>query len=1406
MLQIKTIKEISKRLLNLVNRKKEILIISSFLIMYSSFSQTVQTGIQNTCYYIDDPYCVQSDIPVRTRTHYTYSQQIVRKERIIEGGWASNMEYITRLRYYVNNPNELGLINSDDWSIYIGLTNKNHFDSISDWIPITQTVLVFDSIVPQPNDCGWMDIHLQTPFYYNGDDNLVIAVLDKSHNNSPIETYYSSYIDTVSVGLVKQVFNCCSPSPASPPPGSLQNNVPILQFYFEETCSSPTNFSIDSLYGTGAYFSWVPIGSETMWKLRYKKADTDVWNMIDSLVQPLYHLPNLFSIQSYIVQIQADCGSEISEWVNPIFFTTPKKHGLEYSVDWTVFKNRTLGDFDIMDSIKPDLIVKIDSINTPDYSTSVDRFFSRIRGYIVPRTSGDYAFHFGCNDIGEFWLSTDESESNAVLAILNDTITTALSSNQYLQSLVEGEKYFFKINHYDSVYTDFIRLGWIMPGDSVIKTINSPYLTTCGSNIVSQGVKVINKLVNEYPGPTHTIQYQTIPWNVSDKRIMWSSTDENIASVSSEGKITLHSQGSCMVIGTMLDNQNAKDTVFVNVWEYYGPFYVKPDALNTGSGLSWDDPIDMQTLLGVLNNQLSNDTIVIFVSEGVYKPIETFDRNISFTFRNCEIYGGYCNLSIETDTSRRNVNLYQTIFDGNIGDSTLVIDNTFNVVKTFGYVVIDGVKIINGCANRFMLGTNYESNQDWGGGIYISEGSNLEINNCEIMNNYAYFAGGGINSRSSIVLIQNTKIYKNYVKQPPTPAGDWFTIVFGATGGGINIHNSFFLIDNCEIFENESTGNGSAIRSTASITEIKNSSFYDNTHVITPIPSIYSSGWDVMSIKNSTIDGCVDLDYNSSIDDVSKAEIENSTLTCLIVQLANDSNKLFIDNSLIIGSGLNFNLIDTLRLSVSKSILGNVLYGQNFQDSQYVNLPFYDLWLDTLAYNGGKTPTMKLKNVPFNPAKSTGNPLYLGTHDQRGALRQDSVSIGAYQWVNPSSIVGSHHHLELCLGDTNELNAEVLPVFVSVEDFYLTTTDTNIVSINGKNISALQEGFATIIYNTFDGQHTDTCQVQVIGNIGTGIISGDAIVCQGQGSVIYNVPSIANATSYVWTLPSGATGTSSSNSIDVDYGTSAISGNITVKGINTCGNGGVSTLPITVNPLPSEAGVITGHSIVCQGETSVTYTVPSITNATSYVWTLPSGATGTSSSNSIDVDYGTSAISGNITVSGTNSCGDGGVSTLPITVNPLPITPIITLNGLELHSDASSGNQWFNQNGLINGATNQNYTVTVDGDYYVIVSLSGCSSVPSNTINVTVTGIEVVESDRIIKVYPNPVSDELIIELEGNNENVRFDILNSIGQIVFKGNLADKTTVQTSNFAPGVYLIKLENGKTFEFKKIIKNR
>jgi hypothetical protein len=83
-------------------------------------------------------------------------------------------------------------------------------------------------------------------------------------------------------------------------------------------------------------------------------------------------------------------------------------------------------------------------------------------------------------------------------------------------------------------------------------------------------------------------------------------------------------------------------------------------------------------------------------------------------------------------------------------------------------------------------------------------------------------------------------------------------------------------------------------------------------------------------------------------------------------------------------------------------------------------------------------------------------------------------------------------------------------------------------------------------------------------------------------------------------------------------------------------------------------------------------------------------------------------------------------------------------------------------------------------------------------------GIEFIGSNTTIRVYPNPVSDELIIEAEGNSELQSFQILNSLGHLVFEGSLSEKTVVKTTGFYPGFYVLKIKNGRLIIFKKIIK--
>lgn len=174
-----------------------------------------------------------------------------------------------------------------------------------------------------------------------------------------------------------------------------------------------------------------------------------------------------------------------------------------------------------------------------------------------------------------------------------------------------------------------------------------------------------------------------------------------------------------------------------------------------------------------------------------------------------------------------------------------------------------------------------------------------------------------------------------------------------------------------------------------------------------------------------------------------------------------------------------------------------------------------------------------------------------------------------------------------------------------------------------------------------------------------GPISGEDTVCQGHPGVIYQVEAIAHASSYIWALPPGVTLISGAgtNQITVDYTPSAQSGLITVRGHNdTCGEGRHSIFHVFADPLPLDAGPISGSDTVCQNQSDVTYTIPVIQYADSYVWNYTgTGVTLTNNGSSAILDFSPSATGGILTVRGQNLCGFGVLSPpFPVQVNPRP--------------------------------------------------------------------------------------------------------------------------------------------------------
>ncbi|MCK9611409.1 MAG: M4 family metallopeptidase [Bacteroidales bacterium] len=383
-----------------------------------------------------------------------------------------------------------------------------------------------------------------------------------------------------------------------------------------------------------------------------------------------------------------------------------------------------------------------------------------------------------------------------------------------------------------------------------------------------------------------------------------------------------------------------------------------------------------------------------------------------------------------------------------------------------------------------------------------------------------------------------------------------------------------------------------------------------------------------------------------------------------------------------------------------------------------------------------------------------------------------------------------------------------------------------------------------------------------------GAISGTANVCKGQTGITYTVPDIANSSAYTWTLPSGASGSSTTNSITVDFGPSAVSGNITVNGINDCGQGTISTFTVNVSNhtsstinktacesytapdgvvyttsgiktaiIPNSAGcdstiiidlTINQNSVSNISETACeTYTAPDgATHTTSGIKTaMIENAAGCDSIITIDLTINqktTSSISETAcetytapdgiihTTSGINtaiienSAGCDSTITINLTINI--VNTVVEQEGETLTANANAASyQWLDcldNYSPLPGETAQSFTAVLNGEYAVEITENNCVDTSACYSILTVVIDE--QHFNAINVFPNPFSNELIIVSENNNELIEFEIYNSLGAVIYNGSLFQKTIVQTDSFAPGVYLLKINNSKVFEFKKIIK--
>eukprot|EP01136_Pigoraptor_vietnamica_P041936 Opistho-1_new@15509 len=236
---------------------------------------------------------------------------------------------------------------------------------------------------------------------------------------------------------------------------------------------------------------------------------------------------------------------------------------------------------------------------------------------------------------------------------------------------------------------------------------------------------------------------------------------------------------------------------------------------------------------------------------------------------------------------------------------------------------------------------------------------------------------------------------------------------------------------------------------------------------------------------------------------------------------------------------------------------------------------------------------------------------------------------------------------------------------------------------------------------------------------------------QNTGGIVCNTNAVS--TGQVVVTATSITGSALSYSLDdITYQTSNIfpglpygpDGKHTIYVKDACGNKISYIASQTVPPVPT-ASVNAGAS-VCENQ-NINLDV-NIIGAISYSWIGPNGFT--SSIKNPVIPSAAFIHSGVYTVEVDLGCGIPVSTSINVTVNPLPITPLVSTSGpttfctgnsILLSSSAVNGNQWYKDGVVISGANNQTFNANSAGSYTVVVTdANTCSSLPSAPVVITV--------------------------------------------------------------------------------------
>lgn len=292
-----------------------------------------------------------------------------------------------------------------------------------------------------------------------------------------------------------------------------------------------------------------------------------------------------------------------------------------------------------------------------------------------------------------------------------------------------------------------------------------------------------------------------------------------------------------------------------------------------------------------------------------------------------------------------------------------------------------------------------------------------------------------------------------------------------------------------------------------------------------------------------------------------------------------------------------------------------------------------------------------IHNPLANPSETTA--YQVTVTDGTAMVAQSDVTLTVKSApLNPGSIFGKS---QVCAGEIEEYTIDT--VFAATnyswtipeEAQFIGPSDSTVIRV----LFGSKSGNVSVIASNECGitiPSVKFVQVKFVPQIPSPIYGPDAL-CNGASGYFYVLP-VADSVTYSWSFPEGVTiiGETGGDTIQIIWGNKG--GSVGVYAENMCGSGEMVTKEVTLAVLPGAAGPISGKDSVCLNYSGYEYSIDELPGVTGYTWSFPPGSTidegvGT---HSVRVSFGANAVSGEVSVRGVNSCGEGVASTKNLSV------------------------------------------------------------------------------------------------------------------------------------------------------------